>query len=372
MPSINLAYQWAIQKCNDANVGYPDLATHPEWRNQVTVDGITYYDCSSFIWYALIAGGFDCVAAHDGNTWPFVTSEMGTVLTRLGFHEVSRTGPILAGDIGVHNRGSAGGHTEMCYTGGNGVGVFMGAHGHWRPLADQVSINSYSTSGTDWEQIYRYDNGLNYVWHNKNYGAFAKNSIEAQENVMKIVSILMPLGWTVNAIAGMIGNIEAESGLNPWRWQNDSQNISLGYGLFQYTPASNYVGDSLASTMTGYAPNYPVGSGGQDDGTAQLLYMMEDSVPSSGGGRGSQYAPTALYPLTFTEFQHSTESPEYLASAWLKNFERAGIEYEETRQANARYWFDWINDHGYIPFHTRFKIWMAKQHFMYKKRRGIY
>lgn len=366
MPSINDAYLWAINTCNNPNVGYPDLQTHPEWRNQVTVDGITYYDCSSFIWYALIAGGFDCVAAHGGNTWPFVTSEMDTVLRNLGFVEVSRTGTILPGDIGVHNRGSAGGHTEMCYTGGNGAGIFMGAHGHWRPLADQVSINTYTTSGTNWEKIYRYQNGVNYNWHNKNYGAYSRDSLEAQENVMKIVSELMPLGWTVNAIAGIVGNIEAESGFNPWRWQSDTQNLTGGYGLFQYTPATNYINSSLAQQQTGFAPNYPIGNGGQNDGSAQLMFMMENNV-----GGGPQYIPTVLYPLSFSEFQQSTESPEYLASAWLKNFERAGVEVEEQRRANARYWFEWINDHGYIPMHSQFKIWMAKRHWIMKRRRGI-
>lgn len=363
MPDINASYRWAVATCNDPNVGYPDLATHPEWRNQVTVDGITYYDCSSFIWYALIAGGFDCVTAHGGNTWPFVTSEMDTVLHNLGFTEVPLTGEILPGDIGVHNRGSAGGHTEMCYRGGTAQGIFMGAHGHWRPLADQVSINASITYGTNWEKIYRYQGGLSYTWHNKNYGAYSRDSQECQENVMKIMSILMSQGWTSNAVAGLCGNIEAESGFNPWRWQGDTPNTSGGYGLFQYTPSSHYIGDSLASTMQGYAPNYPIGRGGQDDGTAQLLYMMENNVQG-----GPQYIPTSEYPLSFSDYQHSTESPEYLASAWLKNFERAGVEVEEQRRANARYWYEWINNHPYVPVYTRMKIWLAKQHLIRKRR----
>ena len=57
MPSIQSAYNWSIETCAKENVGYSQT-----YRNQRTVNGITYYDCSSFIWYALIAGGWDLVS----------------------------------------------------------------------------------------------------------------------------------------------------------------------------------------------------------------------------------------------------------------------------------------------------------------------
>ena len=56
MPDIQKAYNWAIGTCNAPNVGYSQA-----YRNQRTVNGITYYDCSSFIWYALMAGDFQVV-----------------------------------------------------------------------------------------------------------------------------------------------------------------------------------------------------------------------------------------------------------------------------------------------------------------------
>ena len=66
MPNIRDAYDWAVHTCEDPNVRYSQT-----YRDQQTVGNLTYYDCSSFIWYALIAGGFDCVAANGGSTWPF-------------------------------------------------------------------------------------------------------------------------------------------------------------------------------------------------------------------------------------------------------------------------------------------------------------
>lgn len=360
MSDINTAYRWAIEKCNAANVGYSLT-----YRDQQTVNGITYYDCSSFIWYALIAGGFDCVTANGGSAWPFVTSTMGAVLQALGFVSIPLTTPCVAGDILVHNHGSAGGHTEMVFAGGTETARTMGAHSASRPLADQVSINSgyVSFSAAGWEELYRYGGGVAYDWNNKQTGGYLKTDPEAQENVMKIVSVLAPHGWTINAIAGMVGNIEAESGLNPWRWEGDTVNLSNGYGLFQYTPATNYINDAGAQALTGFAPNYPQGSGGADDGTAQLLFMLLNSVQG-----GAQYIPTAAYPETFTQFQTSTKSPEYLASAWLKNFERAGVEVEAARRANAAYWYDFIAAN---PYYSNTHIWMYKKHFqrMRKKRR---
>ena len=59
MPDINKAYSWAIQTCNAPNVGYSNA-----YRNQQTVGGITYYDCSSFINYALLAGGLIHLIMH--------------------------------------------------------------------------------------------------------------------------------------------------------------------------------------------------------------------------------------------------------------------------------------------------------------------
>ena len=146
MPDINVAYQWAINTCNAPNIGYSQA-----YRNQQTINGITYYDCSSFIWYALIAGGFDCVAAA-GSSWPMTTANEPAVLEALGFTRYDpTTTEWLPGDI-VHVRNSSRQHTEMVYQGY----VTMGAHTSNRPLADQVSINSSPSDPSSYQNLYRY------------------------------------------------------------------------------------------------------------------------------------------------------------------------------------------------------------------------
>ena len=338
MPDINAAYRWCIDQCNNPNVGY-----WMDHRYQETIDGITYYDCSSFIWYALVDGG--------GFSLPspaFVTGSMLSVLTAAGFQIITAPGVgtiCYPGDILWHNHGSAGGHTEMVFAGGTGTARTMGAHGrNGIPLQNQVSINAGYVPFTDvgWEYLARWGAGVAYQWHNKNTGAYSRDSVEAQENVMKMVEVLAPLGWTINAIAALAGNQAYESGFNPWRWESDTVNLSRGYGLFQYTPATKYIQSSVAAGYTGFQPNYPMGSGGQDDGTAQLLFMHNNV---DGG-----YISTSAYPLSMQAFRESTQSPDYLASAWLYNYERPAdpSATEAGRRADALWWYDWLVNHPWV------------------------
>lgn len=337
MSDINAAYRWAIDTCNAPNIGYSMT-----YRDQQTVGGITYYDCSSFIWYALVQGGGFTIPRP-----PFATGGMLSALTAAGFTVVTGPGSGTAcqpGDILWHNHGSAGGHTEMVFAGGAGEARTMGAHSSSYPLADQVSINAGYTQFTSigWEYLARWPGGVNYQWHNKNTGAYARSSAEAQENVMMMVQVLAPLGWTINAIAALAGNQAYESGFNPWRWESDTVNTSRGYGLFQYTPATKYINSSIAAGYTGFQPNYPMGSGGQDDGTAQLLFMHNNV---DGG-----YISTSSYPLSMAQFRTSTQSPDYLASAWLYNYERPGdpSATEAGRRADALWWYDWLVNHPWV------------------------
>ena len=154
--------------------------------------------------------------------------------------------------------------------------------------------------------------------------------------------MLAPLGWTINAIAALAGNQAYESGFNPWRWESDTVNIIRGYGLFQYTPASKYINSSVAAGYPGFQPNYPMGAGGQDDGTAQLLFMHNNV---DGG-----YIPTSAYNLTMQQFRESTLSPDYLASAWLYNYERPAdpSATEAGRRADALWWYDWLVNHPWV------------------------
>lgn len=155
---------------------------------------------------------------------------------------------------------------------------------------------------------------------------------EMQNNASIVYAYLKEKGWSVNAIAGLLGNMQSESNINPGLWQSMNEgNMSGGFGLVQWTPATNFTNWADAN---GYA---------WTDGNAQLKWI--DEVTSTFG----QWIKTDTYNFTFEEFKTSTQSPEYLASAFLKNFERAGVEVEEARRTNARTWFNFISGNPDVP-----------------------
>lgn len=175
-------------------------------------------------------------------------------------------------------------------------------------------------------------------WNAKTTGAYANTDPEALENAKMIFTILRNLGYAYNPICAVLGNIGWESGYNPWRWQSDiilattdyyEINHSTGhaYGLFQFDPAGQYVGNPQIDTNPNYGPNFSDQAGVREDGAAQIIYMNNFS-----GG----YIQTPDYPLSFSEFKQSTLGVAYLAHAWCANYER-GL-WNNTRETNALYW----------------------------------
>lgn len=352
MSSIALAISWAIKTCNAANIGYSQA-----YRNQQTVGGITYYDCSSFIWYALKAGGFPVEkayktatgAAYSGNA--ITTHNMDKWLKAMGFTRYDpATTAWQQGDVMlVHNDSHQ--HTEMCY---NGPGhICMGAHSSSYPLADQVSISSYSSLGT-WAYGYRYKSAK---WHAKARGEYARNSAEALDNALLIYGTLAARGWTANAVSALLGNIDSEGAYNPWRWEGDviqGAYGTSGYGLVQFTPGTKYIQDSRAKALADYGPNYTGATGAKAaDGNAQIIFIDEHA----------DYYSTAAYPLSYAQFKASEESPEYLTRAWIYNYERpldpsASL---ARRIEAANYWYEILS--GVTPPTPggRFPIWLVKK-----------
>ena len=144
MANINTSWSWAVDTCNQPNVGYSQT-----YREQQTVNGITYYDCSSFVWYTLVAGAFPVIDTY-GSQHPFTTTDMIPVLQAMGFTEVPVANEWKAGDILWRA-----GHTEMVYQGRR----TMGAHTDDAPLEQQVSINAHESSPSNWSRCFRYGPG---------------------------------------------------------------------------------------------------------------------------------------------------------------------------------------------------------------------
>lgn len=310
MGNLTTAYQWAIDTCNASNIGYSQA-----YRRGQTVNGVTYYDCSSFIAKALTVGGY-----YKENPW-FTTHYMRSMLTEAGFKEYPTSVAWMKGDILLN---VTMGHTEMCYEGAgpNRGGVTMGAHTDGVPLPEQVSINNFVTQPSYYEYVYRAEGSVKpLVWVT---GNFYLSETEMKNNAYVFYSTMFFKGFTLNSIAGMLGNAESESKINPGVWQDlDEGNYELGFGLFQWTPATNYTD---WATSHGYEI---------DDGDKQCEWVDTET------DRG-QWIPTEKYQISWEEFKKSTDSAENLASAFLWNFERPSVDVEKDRRAQARKWYEYL------------------------------
>lgn len=148
-------------------------------------------------------------------------------------------------------------------------------------------------------------------WQAKYTGGYSVGTQEATDNIYQISGLLNYYNYTRECEAGIIGNIIAESALNPWRWQNDSYNLSNGYGLFQYTPASDYVNYSgvLANhNPARYSSSTPSQSsflsGNAIDGEAQVVCFADNLLSKWVGTCWRSYWNPSDYPTQYALSQH--------------------------------------------------------------------
>jgi N-acetylmuramoyl-L-alanine amidase len=129
----------------------------------------------------------------------------------------------------------------------------------------------------------------------------------------------------------MLGNMQSESAINPARWQSDRIGwYAGGFGLVQWTPATKYLDWASARSLP-YKE--------MDSNLKRILYEVEN---------GLQWYATSSYPLSFVEFTQSTESPEYLAQAFIRNYERPANQTQPLRSTQAKYWWDNLTGTGTI------------------------
>ena len=231
MPSLTTAFNYAVNACNDPYIGYAYTASV---RETITlgVNYRTYCDCSSFISKCLTEGGY-----FKNNPW-FYTGDMCGFLERAGWRQQSLDGVWMPGDVLWKS-----GHTEMVYEGGTGRGRTMGAHTSNVAYEAQVNIAAegrYSYASR-WTRLYRDPTQTVqvYKWYMSN-SYLNDYDDNMTGNAYMIFSYFSKLGFTNESIAGMLGNMQRESTINPGVWQNlepgSYDDDEKGYGLVQWTP----------------------------------------------------------------------------------------------------------------------------------------
>ena len=174
------------------------------------------------------------------------------------------------------------------------------------------------------------------------YGSYSN---EQKHNVDKIYSVFHALGWTDNAIAGMLGNMQVESGLDP---------------------ACSYpkIGNTMATIDNTHAENYPdnayglvqwKGRGSVDPDNNQLVgyairynYEWYDGDIQMNRLTWEYQTPAKFHNqtvdgvyYTFSSYASSNSSPSVLAKAWMVCYEGT-YSVLSNRQSNAEYWLTYI------------------------------
>ena len=148
------------------------------------------------------------------------------------------------------------------------------------------------------------------------------NMDEMKVNARYISGRLLTLNWTYESIAGILGNMEVESTINPGIWEGLQEgNMSGGYGLVQWTPATKY---------TNWADSRGLEWGHPDSQIARIMYEVDNNI---------QW----IHPsMTFFEYTISTLPPYELAILFLNHYERPLNPDPENRGTKANFWYEYI------------------------------
>lgn len=145
---------------------------------------------------------------------------------------------------------------------------------------------------------------------------------QMKDNAQYILDYLTARGWSVNAVCGMLGNMQSESTINPGIWQNlDSSRKDLGYGLVQWTPSTKY---TSWATENGYS-------------IGNITGQLQRIIYEKNNGIQWQKRTTTM---SFAEFSVSGKSVEELAELFELNYEQHAGDVQLARKTQARYWYD--------------------------------
>ena len=312
MGNLQDAFDSVVAACNDAHIGYSQPKRTTIKLGQ-TYD--TYCDCSSLMSWALTRGGY-----FKTNPW-FSTSNERSKLQAAGWTQVSISGVWQPGDIVWRS-----GHTEMVYQGKAGSGITMGAHSPNRAWAEQVSIGNYYRK--DFTELWR-DTGAppvgNVSWYQDEHDYLPQE--QRDSNAYLVYAYLASEGFQAAAIAGILGNMAAESGVNPAAWQSYG-NINLGYGLVQWTPASNYINWASSNNVDRTDPD--------ENGQGEMDYLISTW--------NSHWITTAQYPYDMDEYKAIEDDWEEACRAFYAEYERGSTPNWPVRLAAAERYYNMIKD----------------------------
>lgn len=203
------------------------------------------------------------------------------------------------------------------------------------------------------------------TWYAKPSDGYSASSTEGTSNIRAFYDYMDGEGFTYESVVGMLCNVSAESGFNPWRWEGDTYGTSRGYGLMQFTPASGYIN---LSGIPDHAPNLSTSqqtSGSSpNDAKGQLYVFSNDTLGKWNSSCWRSYWDPSVYSsyynmcmncisiygsngtLSMSEFS-DIDNIEYACAAFLACYEGPQTPNYDARIANKQAIEDALE--GYIP-----------------------
>ncbi|MBO7731052.1 MAG: hypothetical protein J6S67_00815 [Methanobrevibacter sp.] len=184
-----------------------------------------------------------------------------------------------------------------------------------------------------------------------------------KHNAEKVYNYFSALGWSLSAIAGMLGNMQVESWLSPALIQgthrsqlpNSASSLSdvpnsvminfygtsgYGVGLVQWDGYTSTApaGQKLVSFAMRYSLNWY-------DGDTQLFRIRREQETNI-QWQSRVINGTRWY---WNNYVTNTQTPEVSARIWMVCYEVADTGTSSRRQENARYWYDYFSSTPPVP-----------------------
>lgn len=152
---------------------------------------------------------------------------------------------------------------------------------------------------------------------------------EKEKNAWAVWQFLKSKGYSEQAAAGILGNMDQESGIMP---DIDEGGGGPGYGLVQWTsPIAGESGRAYVQRLLAQA-----GISGDYRNITTQLKLLDWHM------HNGQYIPSAAYPYSVAEFKALTDIGT-TTMAFEANFERPAVTHPERIQL-AQYWYDLLHN----------------------------
>lgn len=160
------------------------------------------------------------------------------------------------------------------------------------------------------------------------------STTEQQNNAVIIRDYLLDRGWTINAVCGVLGNMQYESTINPGIWES-LRPFWRGYGLVQWTPYTKYTEWAGADYASG------------ERQLERIIYESENGLQWFANPEVTPSTP----PISFADYTRSDLPPDTLARYWVWYYEHPGDPYatSDARAAAALAWYEYLEGVPYVP-----------------------